>query len=83
MLASLFTAFFVLLLLGVPVAFCLTLVAVFAYYNIGDAPLLMQIPQRMFSPTEESLLLAIPFFIMTGEVMNHAKITDKVMNLAA
>lgn len=83
MLAWLFSGFFILLFLGVPIAFCLTLVAIFAYYNIGEATLLMQIPQRMFSPTEESLLLAIPFFIMTGEVMNHAKITDKVMNLAS
>jgi len=75
--------FFPMLILGVPVAFCLVLITIFVYFQMGDFRLFMQIPQKMFASMENPLLLAIPFFIMTGEVMNRARITDKLMNMAS
>jgi tripartite ATP-independent transporter DctM subunit len=83
MVGLIFGTFFPMLLLGVPVAFCLVLITIFVYIQIGDPKLFMQIPQKMFASMENPLLLAIPFFIMTGEVMNRARITDKLMNMAS
>lgn len=69
--------------LGVPIAFCLILVTVFVFADIGNERLFMLIPQRMFTSTENLLLLAIPFFVMTGEIMNRAGISDSLMRLAS
>ncbi len=82
MLGFLGITFFPLLLLGVPVAFCLAVVTIFAYIKIGDPRLFMLIPQRMFTTMEHVILLAIPFFILTGEIMNRAQLTDKLVKLA-
>jgi len=81
MLSFLGITFFPLLFLGVPVAFCLGVVTVFAYIKLGDPRLFMLIPQRMFTTMEEVVLLAIPFFILTGEIMNRAQLTDKIVKL--
>lgn len=83
MIGILFGSFVPMLLLGVPIALCLVLMTIFVYADIGEPLLFLQIPQRMFSSTENLLLLSIPFFIMAGEIMNRAKITDRLMDLSA
>lgn len=83
MITILAGSFLPMLILGVPIALCLVLMTIFAYAHIGDPLLFLQIPQRMFSSTENLLLLSIPFFIMAGEIMNRAKITDRLMDLSA
>ncbi len=82
MIGTIFGSFITMLVLGTPIAFCLVLMTIFVYLQIGDARLFMQIPQRMFTSTENMLLLSIPFFIMAGEIMNRAKITDRLMDLS-
>lgn len=82
MIGILFGSFVPLLFLGVPIALCLVLMTIFVYIDIGDPRLFLQIPQRMFTSTENLLLLAIPFFIMAGEIMNRARITDRLMDLS-
>ena len=83
MISYILPFFVVLLIIGVPIAFILALMAILVYTVMGDTRLFIQIPQRMFAPYEITLLLAIPFFIMAGEVMNRSKITDRVMELAS
>jgi tripartite ATP-independent transporter DctM subunit len=75
-------SFIPMLLIGVPIALCLVLMTIFVFIDMGNPLLFLQIPQRMFTSTENLLLLAIPFFIMAGEIMNRAKITDRLMNLS-
>lgn len=87
MIISIFSILLPLMAIGLPVAFCLIAITMVIYLNLGfedvnNFKLFMQIPQRLYAPSENLLLLAIPFFVMTGEVMNRSKITDKVMNLA-
>lgn len=82
MIGIIFGSFVPLLFLGVPIALCLVLMTIFVYIDIGDPLLFLQIPQRMFTSTENLLLLAIPFFVMAGEIMNRAKITDRLMDLS-
>ena len=38
--------------------------------------------QKLISPTISFPLLAVPFFIMTGVIMNYAGISKRIMNLA-
>lgn len=82
MVGIIFGSFIPMLLLGVPIAFCLVLMTIFVYMSIGDVKLFLQIPQRMFSSTESMLMLAVPFFIMAGEIMNRSGISDRLMTLA-
>jgi len=83
MVALIIGSFLPMLMLGVPIALCLVLMTIFVYFQMGDPRLFLQIPQRMFTGMEMQLLLAIPFFIMTGEIMNRAKITDRLMDMAS
>jgi tripartite ATP-independent transporter DctM subunit len=79
MLSFLGISFSFLLLLGVPVAITLAAITIFSFVKIGNPMLFLMIPQRMFSTVEEIVLLAIPFFILSGEIMNRAQITDKLI----
>ena len=75
-----FTAFFVLILLGVPVAFVLALIAIPPLMEAG-IPLSL-IPQRLYSGMESFTLLSIPLFILAGELMDTVGITVRLFNLA-
>lgn len=82
MVGSILIKFVLLMAAGVPVVFCLIAVTMSVFVGIGDWRLFMQVPQRLFSPMENPLYLAIPFFLLTGEIMNRAQITDKIMDFA-
>ena len=71
----------ILMLINVPVAFCLAIAALAVLpWRAGRA--VQGFIQRMLSATESFPLLAVPFFILAGIVMNHAGITGRIMNLA-
>jgi C4-dicarboxylate transporter DctM subunit len=71
-----------LILLGVPVAIALGVTAVGFYVAIGDWNILTLLPQRMLSATTAFTLLAIPFFILAGNLMNTGGITDRIFRFA-
>ncbi|MEM6847142.1 MAG: TRAP transporter large permease [Pseudomonadota bacterium] len=76
-------AFLVLLLLGVPIAFALAGTALF-YIVWSDQTLLLQsFAQQMFSGIESYGLLAIPLFMLTGELMNEGGITKRLVSFAS
>lgn len=79
-LAILFGVFVVLLALGVPVAFCLGLSALATLLYL-DIPLVVAF-QRMAAGIDRFSLLAIPFFIFAGELMNQSGIAAKLVRLA-
>ena len=71
---------FVLLFLGVPVAVSL-LSSAFVYFAfITDTMPLTMIVQKMVSSNMSLALLAVPFFILAGLIMNSAGITKQLMN---
>ena len=82
MVGSILLKFVVLMAAGVPVVFCLIVITMSVFLEIGDWRLFLQVPQRLFSPMENPLFLAIPFFLLTGEIMNRAQLTDKIMDFA-
>ena len=73
--------FFFLLCIRVPVAFSIAIGALSFFISDSGIPTYIFI-QRLISPTLSFPLLAIPFFIMTGVIMNYSGITKRIMNLA-
>jgi len=73
--------FFLLLCIRVPVAFAIAIGALFFFFTEAGIPTYIFL-QKLISPTISFPLLAVPFFIMTGVIMNYAGISRRIMNLA-
>ncbi|GGC91672.1 TRAP transporter large permease [Vreelandella lutescens] len=72
-----------LVLLGVPFAFAI-LGSLTVLMSVGDLPYHIRIvSQQFFGGMESFPLLAIPLFILAGELMNEAGITHRIINLAS
>ena len=68
--------------LGVPIAFSLG-AAVLAYMLVATSPaMLFNIPGRMVAGVYSFPLLAVPFFILAGNLMNKAGITQRLVAFA-
>lgn len=79
MLTFIGIVFGVLLILGLPIAFVMGMTTVFSFFYIGNPTLYNLIPQRMFAGISNFVLVAIPFFVMAGEVMTVAEITKDLV----
>ncbi|MGM0419783.1 MAG: TRAP transporter large permease [Bacillota bacterium] len=75
-------AFFVLLLSGTPIGFTLGATALFVFYQMGLEPLLAMVPQRFFAGLDMFTLMAMPFFILAGQIMNKSGITTRLVKFA-
>ena len=73
--------FLLCLILGVPIAFCLGVSSV-VFLSFTKGISLGIIAQRMFTGVDAFPFMAIPFFILAGDLMNAAKITDKLVAFA-
>lgn len=71
----------VLILLGAPVGFTLLLLPT-GYILITGAEPLNLIPNQMFEAINSLPLTAIPFFMLTGELMTSATITDRLVEFS-
>ena len=68
----------VLMLLAVPVAFSLIAATVIAILWIGGInPMIL--PQQVISGVDSLLLLAIPFFLLAGDLMTAGGMTDRLL----
>ena len=81
MIYILFGTFFLLCLLRVPVAFGLFLSSAIAIFLEGDIPLSI-VTQRMWVGLNNFPLLAVPFFLFVGQLMNAAKISNRLIDFA-
>ncbi|MEM6325086.1 MAG: TRAP transporter large permease [Pseudomonadota bacterium] len=70
------------LLIGVPVALVLALTAIWYIWESGNTVLYDSFSQKMFSGLENYGLLAIPLFMLTGEMMNEGGMTRRLINAA-
>ncbi len=73
-------ALFALLALGVPVAFALGTVGL-ATILLFDVTSLTQLAQSQFSGLDSFVLLAIPFFILAGNIMVEARMAPQLFDL--
>jgi tripartite ATP-independent transporter DctM subunit len=69
----------IFLFLGMPIAFTIGFPSVF-YILSNDPNWLKVVPQRIFHGMNSFVFLAIPFFIMVGEIMSESKITDRIIH---
>lgn len=75
-------AFATLLFLGAPIGLVLALSAVVFILTSGDTALMGSIALQMYSGLTNYGLLAIPLFMLVGEIMNGAGITARLVGLA-
>ena len=82
----LFFVFALLLLLGTPIAVCLGFSSILSMLVLGAgrpvSVVLGTVPQLVSAATSKSVLLAIPFFILGGNIMEKSGISGKLINLA-
>jgi tripartite ATP-independent transporter DctM subunit len=71
----------VLFALGTPIAFAIAISALSFFLISGDVPLNIFV-QKMVTATDSYPLLAVPFFVLAGAIMNRAGITRKLLTLA-
>lgn len=82
MIPILFGAFFVLLVIGVPVAFSMAIAAAFAVYFGSSYPLIVVV-KEMFSGLDSFPLMAVPFFILAAELMSGGAMTHILLRFAS
>ncbi|MFD1039411.1 TRAP transporter large permease [Virgibacillus byunsanensis] len=70
-----------LLALSVPIAVSIGLSTVIAVLYVGDIPL-SSLAQKSFTALDSFPLMAIPFFIMAGTIMEYGGISKRLINFA-
>jgi len=73
--------FIVLMLIGVPIAFVIGIVALLGIFGIPYTPE-ATVPMKMVNGLDSFVLLAVPLFILAANLMNSGKISEKLINLA-
>ncbi len=73
--------FFILLIAGMPIAFALAVPVVF-YLLFNGHPPITALAQQMYTATDSFPLLAIPFFLLAGELMTRANLTSAIVNFS-
>ena len=87
MIASiLFISFAILLFLGAPIAVCLGSSSILAMLVQGAghpvSTIMSSLPRIFSASTSKFVLLAIPFFILAGNIMEKAGISERLIHLA-
>lgn len=76
-------SFFTLMLVGMPVGYVLGISGLLGLMMISpDGRFLAMAPERFFAGLDLFPFLAMPFFILAGEIMNKSGITDRLVNFA-
>jgi len=75
-------SFVILVLLNVPVAFCMGISAVLAFLAMGDLPTFVAVAHNMATGIDSFALLAIPFFILSGLLMGQGGIARRLIDFA-
>jgi len=74
--------FFGLMLVGLPVGYVLGVAGVAGLIQVGGENFLAMAPKRFFEGLDLFTFMAMPFFIMAGEIMNRTGITNKIVEFA-
>ena len=81
MTGTLLTSFLALMVTGIPVAIAMAGASLIYILVSGNTPA-MVVVHRMISGLDSFPLLAVPFFILAGNLMNNAGITNRIYNFA-
>ncbi len=77
---TLILSFLVFIALRVPIAFAIGLASIVTIYQLGIP--LTSVVTQMFSSINSFPLLAVPFFLLLGRLMNDGGITDRLLKFA-
>jgi C4-dicarboxylate transporter DctM subunit len=78
---SIFVIFFLLLALGMPIAACLGGAALFYIFTSVSIPPLI-VAQQILSGVDKFTLMAVPFFVMAGVLMEFGGISSRIIDFA-
>jgi len=73
---------FILYFMGLPIVYSLFGATFFFFLFIDSSSAPWLIMQKVMNSTQSFSMLAIPFFVMSGSVMNYGGISDKMMDFA-
>lgn len=73
--------FIVLMLIGIPIAFVIAIVALIGIFDIPYTPE-ATVPMKMLNGLDSFVLLAVPLFILAANLMNSGKISEKLIDLS-
>jgi len=82
MISLILTCFFILMLIGMPIGFVLGLTAVFGFLKMDDPVFMTMLSQRFFSAMNSYVYLALPLFLLAGDIMNKAGLTEKIVDFS-
>ena len=75
-------SFFTLAVIGVPVGIVIALTTLFGFYITDNTIFLSMVGQRMFSAMDSFTFLALPFFLLAGEIMNKVGLTGRLVDFS-
>ncbi|MBE7637737.1 TRAP transporter large permease subunit [Sneathiella sp. P13V-1] len=75
--------FLLFLMMGLPIALVLAVSALFYILYSGQSVLLQSYAQQLFSGVESYGLLAVPLFMLAGELMNEGGLTRRLIDFAS
>lgn len=83
MFVSLIVIFFAALVLGIPIGFTIGITGLLGLYLMGhDVAMFTMAPLQFFSGLDMFTLMAMPFFILAGEIMNKTGITTRLVKFS-
>ena len=82
MIGFILTCFFALAIIGVPVGIVVALTTIFGFYYTDNTIFLSMVAQRMFSGMDSFTFLALPFFLLTGDIMNKVGLTGRLVDFS-
>ncbi|WP_238119630.1 MULTISPECIES: TRAP transporter large permease [unclassified Xanthobacter] len=75
-------AFLITMLVGVPISLCIALAGIVYILATGNPLLLQTFPTQLFGGVDSYGLIAIPLFVLIGEIMNGGGITRRLIDMA-
>jgi len=70
------------MIIGVPIGFVLGLTAVFGILKLDDPVFMTMLSQRFFSAMNSYVFLALPLFLLAGDIMNKVGLTEKIVDFS-
>src|SRR6056297_3346419 len=77
-----FVIFFVIIAIGVPIAYAIGLAGMFGLFTAGGTSFFTIMSTRRLAGVSNFILVSIPLFILTSELLNHSGMTDGIINFA-
>ncbi|WP_319405762.1 TRAP transporter large permease [uncultured Desulfosarcina sp.] len=74
--------FLILIMLGMPIGLCMGFTGVSYFILSGQEAFMPMLPNYVFNGLNSFVLMALPLFMLAGEIMDKAKISDRLVNFA-